>query len=538
MKTEENLRTSIEDNNAERPLNSSEIGRVQDTVEPIAELYLFERPCGKDAEDQLLTKLDALFADIPRKDLESFLEGHSKDAVSQIGTYAMEVITGEEKTLENLKPFFAKWSRHVTQTKDHWKVERMIRAKNPYDVDTTFGDPREKRIPHTRYSRFPENCRGYYLISEIADEINHALKECVSVFSKTVGQVYKCALLFDPLQYQDATRYRPHLKDISDKKETFKHVERGRDRFVRCFKEKEKASLLTQPDIIETEIRELLVDFILRDEALVMSQLSNSLDTLELSLGNDKQLSDTLPIWRGFFGEERNRLFHQGVMLDYIRRMLDIPRGDTRNHPAEASSSSSSSEKNFSKKMEIVETSRQSLDRRMGGTYQALMSTMSIIESDRAVKEAEAVTKLTNLAFFFIPLSLVATTLAMPLKEFQNSDGLKVWLWVTVSLSVMTITYSILYWKKVIKFIQAATKYLKSFNMDKLKTLMVNLAFAGIYFFLFLIFLGILAVSGIGVWKIKMSHLSGAAKGGLSYLVVSAALGFVFAFLACCCVVR
>jgi hypothetical protein len=191
-KVEEKPRTSVEDNGAERPFNSSEISPVQDAVEPIAELYLLERPCGKDAERQLFNTLDALFGELPRKDLEAFLEGHSKDALSQIGTYAMEVITGGEDALDHLKPFFAKWSRHVTQSKDNWKVERLIRAKKPYDVDATFGDPREKGIPHTRYSRFPENCRGYYLISEMADEINHALKECVSVFSKTVGEVYKC----------------------------------------------------------------------------------------------------------------------------------------------------------------------------------------------------------------------------------------------------------------------------------------------------------------------------------------------------------
>jgi succinate dehydrogenase hydrophobic anchor subunit len=279
---------------------------------------------------------------------------------------------------------------------------------------------------------------------------------------------------------------------------------------VRSFKEREKPRLLTQPDFIETEIRELLVDFILRD---------------------DKQLSDTLPIWRGFFGEERNRLFHLGVMLDYIRRMLDIPR--VARPPVETWTTSS--EKHFSKKMEIVETAWQSLNKRMDGTYQAVMSTMSIIESDRAVKEAEAVTKLTNLAFFFIPLSLVAAILAMPLKEFEGSKNLKVWLWVTVSLSVMTITYSILYWKNVVRFTQAAIKYLKTFEIDKLKTLLFFLFSAGVYLFLFLICLGVVAVGGIGVWKIVTDHhLSEAAKGVLSFIVVVNALALGFACLGGC----
>jgi len=36
------------------------------------------------------------------------------------------------------------------------------------------------------------------------------------------------------------------------------------------------------------------------------------------------------------------------------------------------------------------------------------MSSMIIVESERAIRGAEVVSKLTHLAFFFIPLSLVA----------------------------------------------------------------------------------------------------------------------------------
>ena len=45
----------------------------------------------------------------------------------------------------------------------------------------------------------------------------------------------------------------------------------------------------------------------------------------------------------------------------------------------------------------------------------SLRTTVSLIESRRAISEAESVTKLTELAFFFIPLSFAASFFSMPL---------------------------------------------------------------------------------------------------------------------------
>jgi hypothetical protein len=44
---------------------------------------------------------------------------------------------------------------------------------------------------------------------------------------------------------------------------------------------------------------------------------------------------------------------------------------------------------------------------RIDGSFQAIMSTISLIESQKAIAQAETIGKLTSLAFFFIPLSFV-----------------------------------------------------------------------------------------------------------------------------------
>ena len=50
---------------------------------------------------------------------------------------------------------------------------------------------------------------------------------------------------------------------------------------------------------------------------------------------------------------------------------------------------------------------------RIDNVFQSLMSAMSIVESKKAIQEAEGVSKLTQLAFFFIPLSLVSSAFGM-----------------------------------------------------------------------------------------------------------------------------
>ncbi|RPA80922.1 hypothetical protein BJ508DRAFT_327014 [Ascobolus immersus RN42] len=57
-----------------------------------------------------------------------------------------------------------------------------------------------------------------------------------------------------------------------------------------------------------------------------------------------------------------------------------------------------------------------------------LMSTLSIIESQKAIDEAESVTKLTEMAFFFLPLGFSASIFGMQVKEFENSVSIYIWL--------------------------------------------------------------------------------------------------------------
>ena len=63
----------------------------------------------------------------------------------------------------------------------------------------------------------------------------------------------------------------------------------------------------------------------------------------------------------------------------------------------------------------------KSLRQRTTRSYKSLMANMSIVESKRGIAEAESVTKLTELAFFFIPLTFSASIFSMQVKELDAS---------------------------------------------------------------------------------------------------------------------
>jgi hypothetical protein len=65
----------------------------------------------------------------------------------------------------------------------------------------------------------------------------------------------------------------------------------------------------------------------------------------------------------------------------------------------------------------------------------SLSNIMGILESRRGIAEAESVTRLTEFAFFFIPITLTAGVLSMQVIELKN--GVPLWAFFTISFSLI-----------------------------------------------------------------------------------------------------
>ena len=63
-------------------------------------------------------------------------------------------------------------------------------------------------------------------------------------------------------------------------------------------------------------------------------------------------------------------------------------------------------------------------------------------EAQNALAQAKEVAKLTKLAFFFIPLSFTASLFGMNVMELDPGAANSIWLWVTVSIPVLAISFT------------------------------------------------------------------------------------------------
>ncbi len=152
------------------------------------------------------------------------------------------------------------------------------------------------------------------------------------------------------------------------------------------------------------DVRKVIAELVLEDQLKLMSNIGEALDEMELSVAGM-----TYERWRHFVPPWRNHLFHQIETLAYFRDIL--AQGETQHSQGSLIAKKSS----LPDRIRITQGRVETLLRRLEGTYQVLTSTMSIIESEKAIQEAEEVSKLTNLAFFFIPLTLVTGVFGMNL---------------------------------------------------------------------------------------------------------------------------
>lgn len=172
----------------------------------------------------------------------------------------------------------------------------------------------------------------------------------------------------------------------------------------------ERQNATMKVDTPRQVVRSALAQLMSDDLTHILGKMTHTLDEIELSLHDDLVLQRSLPVWRRQLGRWRNTLFHQGESLRELHQGL-LPET-----AGLAPNMRESLDPGWDKLLRQLQGLSQTVDRasrRVETVFQALMSSMSIVESERAIAEAEVVSKLTHLAFFFIPLSLVAGIFGM-----------------------------------------------------------------------------------------------------------------------------
>ena len=107
----------------------------------------------------------------------------------------------------------------------------------------------------------------------------------------------------------------------------------------------------------------------------------------------------------------------------------------------------------------------KSLRQRTTRSHKSLMANMSIVESKRGIAEAESVTKLTELAFFFIPLTFSASIFSMQVKELDASR-ISIVAFFTLAIVITTASYALRLLIRSERFVHHRNKVLHDIRQD------------------------------------------------------------------------
>lgn len=149
-----------------------------------------------------------------------------------------------------------------------------------------------------------------------------------------------------------------------------------------------------------------------------------------------------------------NLLYHKRVLRRHMQRLLEnktfietqasMVRHDSL-RPCLSSGSKSKLDAilhDFDYLLEKAKDLTNECDRGMG----IMMNKASIKEAQRAIVQAERVTKLTKLAFVFVPLSFTCSFFGMNFSQFSAGSDLSLWVWAALSAPVLLLSMTFMKW--------------------------------------------------------------------------------------------
>ncbi|KAH0559275.1 hypothetical protein GP486_004213 [Trichoglossum hirsutum] len=326
---------------------------------------------------------------------------------------------GEQKATSN--SFFFKWRRRALQKRHLWNMETRIAAGKAYDSET-LRNPADIGLDHKEFKSHPRIRRPYEPLEPqlklnenslpdpkaYSEYVRHAVHECCSFLWTKIDEKFVGVLVFDsPRKY--ATIQKKYKWGMEQQPEEiarelcFVDDFTARERFTRALDRIDQAVLSREPELV---IKRIILQFIRDDYLAVLSNIRDTLEFIDFAMSNDNLLHDCVPGWRVLFGKLRMGFSHSersiSDLMKVIRHHGTLEIEQEPGHALDAEEAFCS----LNKEVQAVRTRAES-------TFQALMSTMSIVESQKAIVQQETVSKLTSLAFFFIPLTLSASVFGM-----------------------------------------------------------------------------------------------------------------------------
>ncbi|KAL8963644.1 MAG: hypothetical protein Q9193_000113 [Seirophora villosa] len=147
-----------------------------------------------------------------------------------------------------------------------------------------------------------------------------------------------------------------------------------------------------------------------------------------------------------------NLLYLQDILERHAGRLREtIATIETRSSLSRTSSSKPSAEtvpqqaaRTLLVDYEQLLARAETLSNRCHAQVSLHMNRALIAESNKAIQQAREVTKLTRLAFVYVPLSFAASFCGMNLRPFVTNDGGSMWWWFVMSAPLLAISFVLL----------------------------------------------------------------------------------------------
>ncbi|KAK0638650.1 hypothetical protein B0T16DRAFT_462411 [Cercophora newfieldiana] len=170
---------------------------------------------------------------------------------------------------------------------------------------------------------------------------------------------------------------------------------------------KEKPALVAMKSPIEAIFRVIFFDTMTLSDVF-----DNSLQEIRLASLEDTELEASIGIWRQMLIQAQLRL---PTLQNTIHDLTGY--GLPRSRRSDLSPDFRMLLARVRRRIAAVTTRAREID-------VAFRAELSVLESRKQLLESSSVTRLTELAFFFVPLSFVASTFSMQVREFENSPPL------------------------------------------------------------------------------------------------------------------
>ncbi|KAF3942228.1 hypothetical protein ABW19_dt0200952 [Dactylella cylindrospora] len=154
----------------------------------------------------------------------------------------------------------------------------------------------------------------------------------------------------------------------------------------------------------------------LREYFDTLTTIDHIIDDIDRLMQDSTQLQSNATNWGKLLSSYRlvlSQMAHSiNMAYEYIR-VMNIPNNKTLDV----------SIKQFKHTVDQLSGFREHVYERTNSTFQAVISSMSIIESQQAIYEASSVGKLTELAFIFIPMSFAAAFYSMQIDDLNATTN-------------------------------------------------------------------------------------------------------------------